>query len=93
MKTISRKKAEEFIRSSNGESFRCLFIKQDGTFREMHALHGVRVDVTGEGMAYDPKKFNNLIVWDIEKKAYRSIKMENLLELRIYGEEYTVSNQ
>ena len=67
----------------NGKIFSVLFIKRsDGTERKMVARTGVKKGVTGRGSSYDPESKNLLTVFDMQKRAFRTIPVENILEVR-----------
>ena len=94
MKNISSAKAAKLIKASRQREFSCLFLKRDGSFREMRCKYGYRDEsLTGEGLKYDPKDFDLIIVWDVESAGYRSFHIGRLLELKLDGEEYTITNE
>ncbi len=63
--------------------FSVTFIKRtDGTERKMVCRTGVRKGVTGGGAAYDPESKNLLTVFDMEKRAFRTIPCENVIEVK-----------
>jgi hypothetical protein len=71
---------------SGGKFFSVEFIKRtDGQRRLMLARTGVKAGLTGEGGAYDPEKHNLLVVYDVHKKAYRSIPTDSITYLRSGG--------
>jgi hypothetical protein len=55
---------------------------------------GVKKFTKGGTLAYSPKERNLVCVWDTQvedqTKAYRMIALENILEVKIGGFEYTV---
>lgn len=71
----------------NGKIASVTFIKRtDGSKRRMVCRTGVRVGLTGEGAVYDPEPKNLLLVYDMQKKGYRMIPAENVLEVHARGE-------
>lgn len=70
----------------NGKFFSVEFIKRsDGKRRLMLARTGVKAGVTGAGPAYDPDQHNLLVVYDVHKKAYRSIPADSITYLKSGG--------
>lgn len=90
---VSRWKAARLIADiPNGQAFRITFVKRTtGELREMTCQKGVSAHVTGKGPAYDPQDHNLLVVWDMVKRAYRSVPYEGLRSLKTGGKEYTVA--
>ena len=69
---------------SDGLIFSVTFIKRsDGRERKMLARMGVKKGVTGRGSSYDPESKNLLTVFDMQKQAFRTVPVENILELRV----------
>lgn len=69
--------------------FGATFTKADGTTRT--GSFRVRPPVEdGPGMAYSPSARGNLIVWDMNRGGYRSIKLERLQSVKIGGRTITV---
>ena len=61
--------------------FRIDFTKKDNTFRIMICRGGVKKGVTGKGLKYNPKDYNNRIVFDMQKDAFRTIPLERVHSL------------
>lgn len=47
--------------------------------RVMEAKTGVKKDIKGKGLMYNPDEHNLAVVWDIKKKAYRTISLEGVI--------------
>lgn len=82
---------QEFKTSVKGKFFKAIFVKKDGTLREMVCRFGVKKHLKGGELSYSPESFNNVIVFDIQKKAYRTINLDNLITLKC-GEREVVGN-
>ena len=81
----------EIIRKSDGTFFSVLFVKKDGSLREMVARLGVTKGVKGVGRNYDEiKKFNLLTVYDVQKRAFRRIQLGTIKELKVRGTEIKI---
>ena len=78
---------QEFKNEVKGNFFRACFVKKDGTFREMTARFGVKKYLKGGELGYNPEELNYIIVFDVEKKEYRTINLDKLVYLRYNGKE------
>lgn len=76
---------QEFKNEVKGNFFRVCFVKKDGTTREMIARFGVKKHLKGGELKYNPESLNYLTVFDVQKKAYRTINMNNLIFLKYNG--------
>jgi hypothetical protein len=72
---------DEFRQIVGGRIFSAKFTKQNGEIREMVARLGVKKHLKGGELKYDPSERNNLIVFDMEKEDYRTIKFDALMEI------------
>ena len=81
-------KLKQFIKESeNGKIFSATFIKKDGTERRMNARRGVSKGITGQGMSFDPMSKGLLVVFDMQKLAYRMINLFTLKQVNINGKQ------
>jgi hypothetical protein len=78
---------QEFKDEVKGKFFRACFIKKDGTIREMTARFGVKSHLKGGELTWNPEAFNHIVVFDVEKEAYRTINLDKLIYLRYNGKE------
>ncbi len=88
--TITPSKAKELMEESKGSFFTVFFIKKDGTYREMNARLGVSIDVNGKGRSFDPKDYELIGVFDMQKHAHRMVNLRTVLGLNIGGKQYKV---
>ena len=88
--TLHPTRALDIIRSSNGRIFSALFIKADGTERRMIARLGVTKGVKGTGK---PAGLHTAVVrvFDMRKRAFRSIPVDRLLTLKVNGALFELS--
>ncbi len=73
---------QEFKTAVNGKFFKAVFLKKDGTLREMTCRFGVKKHLKGGEKAYDAEALGLWTVFDVEKKAYRSIDTTRLIALK-----------
>ena len=78
---------QEFKNEVKGNFFRACFVKKDGTFREMTARFGVKKYLKGGELGYVPEERGYIVVFDVEKKEYRTINLDKLVYLRYNGKE------
>ncbi len=89
MRTVSRYKVDEVIKSTHGKIFSCEFIKKDGSLRKMVARLGVQKNLKGGKNGVSEK--NSLItVYDMIAGGYRMINLATLQALKISGTQYEV---
>lgn len=86
--TIQRKKVRKFIENLKGEFFSVQFIKKDNSLRDMNCRTGVSKYVKGVGLAYDPKDYGLVTVFDAQKMSYRMISLKTLISIRAEGQLY-----
>ena len=92
MKTITKNEAKKMVETvDNGKIFTVTFIKRStGEERVMNCRKGVKKHLTGGEMTYDPTQKNLVSVFDMQKKAYRSISLENIKKIKMTGKEFQV---
>lgn len=61
------------------------FIKKDGSLRKMVCRLGVKKGVKGVGMSYTPSDHQMLTVYDVQKKAFRTINFNTLKKIKYKG--------
>lgn len=72
-----------------GHFFTAVFIKRtNGHIRQMHCRFGVKKNVKGVGLRYDPVEKGTLIVWDRQRLDFRSINTKDLLLVSYRGVVY-----
>ena len=74
--------------SKSGNIFGATFVKNNKELRSGAFRGGVKIGVTGKGLNYKPSKVFNVIVYDMNKGGFRTIKAENLKQLRFKGITY-----
>lgn len=72
----------EQILATNGKFFSVSFIKKDGSERKMTARLGVKKDIKGVGLKFNPSERNLIVVFDIHKKAYRMINLSTIFKFK-----------
>lgn len=84
--TAPQTKEEQLINNtSNGKIFSATFIKKDGTLRTINCRRGVSKGVKGVGMSFDPLSRGLLTVFDMQKKGFRMINLDTLIEAKVNG--------
>jgi hypothetical protein len=73
---------KEQILATNGRFFSVSFIKKDGTTRKMTARLGVKKNIKGVGLKFNPTEKNLIVVFDVHKKAYRMINLLTILTFK-----------
>jgi hypothetical protein len=88
---IKRRDLRGFLRATDGKLFSIVFVRRrDGRARTMVCRTGVTKQRTGTGLAFDPDQKHLFGVYDIHKRAYRFIPLENVLCLTFNRKRYRV---
>jgi len=76
---------------TNGRIFNITFTKVNGEIKTINARLGVKKNLKGKGLSYDPVSRGNLIVYSMNDKGYRTIKIGNILRIKCNGEVYSIA--
>ena len=68
------------------------FYKQDGSLRKMLGRTGVKKDVNGEGLKYNPEEKNLMVFRDMQIQQHRMINVGTVKIIKAQGIEYEVLN-
>ena len=68
----------EQIKKTNGRIFSVTFVKKDGSVRKMTARLGVKKDLKGVGLKFNPSERSLVVVFDMHKRAYRMINLQTI---------------
>lgn len=79
---------KELRDKANGKVFSVEFFKKDGTLRKMNARFDVKSGITGRGLDYDPLDHGLINVFDMQKRGYRMIIVNNISKLKVAGKTY-----
>jgi hypothetical protein len=78
-------------RNKKSTIFRVEFVKRTtGQYRVMRCRFGVTKHLKGGKLAYNPRDYDLLNTWDVDKREYRSINLNDLKKLHINGRSYIV---
>ena len=80
-------KLKEMIRDTKGKIFTVTFIKKDGTKRHMVARLGVKKYLKG-GENPAKNQENLIVVFDVQKSAYRMINLNTLISFKCGQKKY-----
>ena len=75
-----------------GRIFSATFIKKDGTIRKINCRLGVVKALRGGALKYNAEACNNLVVYDLQAKDYRTINIDKLIALRYNKKELVGEN-
>ena len=92
MKKISRKDILELLQENRSPNtiFSVVFLKKNGEIRRMNCLLGVKKQLKGGKLAFNPLERGYLVVLDTNKKAYRMINLNTISNITSKGVEYHV---
>ena len=90
MKKIARKDILNLLLDNKGHVFSVVFLKKDGSIRKMLCRFGVKKHLKGGKLAFNPLERSLLVVFDMQKEAYRMINLETLMNINMKGVEYEI---
>lgn len=70
--------------------FSVVFIKKDGSEREMVCRLGVTKHLKGGDKKYDTDALNYLTVFDMQSEGYRTINVNTLKKIKVDGVTYEI---
>jgi hypothetical protein len=73
---------KEVIELLGDKIFTVTFTKKDGSVRIMNARRGVSKGVKGVGMSYNPAQKGLVVVFDMQKQAFRMINANTIHEIK-----------
>ena len=91
MKKISRRDILQLLEENKDTIFSVVFLKKDGTIRHMTCRFGVKKHLKGGELKFNPLERALLVVFDMQKKAYRMINLETISNINMKGVEYYVT--
>jgi len=71
----------------DGKFFSAEFTKADGTTRHLRGRLGVTKGLKGGQKRFSDADKNIITVWDVDKKAYRSFRVDRLHNVKAHGRE------
>lgn len=71
------------IQKANGKFFSVTFEKKDGTLRKMVCRTGVKKHLKGGELKHNPAELGHLVVFDVQKKEYRTINLNTVKEISL----------
>ena len=92
MKKIKRVKLIDLLVENKSNIFSVVFLKKDGSIRKMLCRFGVKKHLKGGKLKFNPLERNLLVVFDMQKEAYRMINLETIMNINMKGVEYNVQD-
>ena len=90
MKTINKRDILPLLEKNKSNIFSVVFLKKDGSIRRMLCRFGVKKHLKGGKLAFDPRERKLLVVFDMQKEAYRMINLETISNITMKGVDYYV---
>mgnify|MGYP006273575019 CR=1 FL=1 len=88
---LERARVYDLLQSLNGKFFTVVFTKRStGEVRKMRATTNYAKHLKGGTLNYDAKQKSLIPVWDLDKKAFRSIPTDSVTEIHANGNQYQV---
>lgn len=64
-----------------------------GAWRKINGRFEVKSALRGGPKAYDPASKNLKVIYDLQKKAYRSINLNDIVKLTLNGVTYSIKTE
>jgi hypothetical protein len=90
MKTLNYYELLE--KTEGGKIFSLTYSRADKSLGAGKFRFGVKSYLKGGSLKYDPIKAKNLVLFNMSKKQYRTIKFERIISAKIDGIEYKFFN-
>lgn len=90
-KAISRADLVKILKGKRGKMLTIAYRKKDGSLRILNTVTGVRKNITGAGLRYDPDKYGYIILYDLKAKGYRTVNINTVGDVRMDKQVYTVT--
>jgi len=74
-------KREQLKKELKGKFFTVVFTKKNGKLRKMNARLGVTKHLKGGSKSFNDADFNYLTVFDLQKKAYRTVNLNTVKKI------------
>ena len=78
--------------TKGGKIFSLTYSRADKSLGYDKFRFGVKSHLKGGSLKYDPIKAKNLVLFNMTKKQYRTIKFERIISAHINGKEYKFFN-
>lgn len=87
---LTRQQVLDFIVKNRNQPISIVFIKKDGTKRILNGVTGVRRGVTGKGLKYNPHERGYVIVYDTNKRGYRTVNIGTATDFKTKDGEFKI---
>jgi hypothetical protein len=82
LNTMNTQQIAEVIKSTKGRFFSVSFVKKDGSLRNMTARLGVKKNIKGIGLKFNPSERDLMVVWAMDKENYRMINLKTITSIK-----------
>jgi len=91
---INQQEARDLVINYKGNKFfTVVFVKRtNGEVRTMNCRKGVRKNVSGVGLRFDPRTKGLVSVFDIPKDKHRFVSLDQIKRVSMNGNRYIVVN-
>jgi hypothetical protein len=88
--TLSKEQLRYILKNSKGKIMTVVYRKKDGSIRTINTRTGVKKNITGGGLKYNPDEHGYVILWDLRKQAYRTVNLNTVTALKGGGKVYAI---
>lgn len=87
---IKKEDFRDFLKSTRGKTISIAYRKKDGSLRLINTRTGVRKNITGGGLKYNPEEYGYIILWDLRKNGYRTVNLDTIERVKSGGQIYNI---
>lgn len=87
---IAKGDFKDFLKTTKGKTISIAYRKKNGTLRLLNTRTGVRSNITGAGLKYNPDDFGYIILWDLQKNGYRTVDLDTIERVKAGGQIYNI---
>jgi hypothetical protein len=88
--TLTKEQLRYILKNSKGKIMTIVYRKKDGSIRTINTRTGVKKNITGAGLKYNPDEHGYVILWDLSKQAYRTVNLNTVTALKGGGKVYAI---
>lgn len=89
--TLTKEQLRYVLKNSKGKIMTIVYRKKNGATRILNTRTGVKKNIKGTGLKYDPEMYGYLILWDLQKNNYRTVNPNTATKLSSQGKTYTIT--
>lgn len=87
---LNREQLKYMLTNNKGRIVTVVYRKKDGSTRVINTRLGVKKNIKGVGLPYNPEDYGYIILWDLKKNNYRTVNLNTVDALKGGGKVYKI---